>query len=275
MKAIEKTRISGMVERRPSASAMPIGIEVTMPVMDTTSVTNSPPQSLVSTMGSPPRSNPIAAMTIAMAAKTASQSIRGRNPARKPPPRKNASAETTAAVNARSGETAQTPAMQQEEGHHRKRDKEQPGAEPFGRQARNQERQQQQGRKDKGQVYAPAFRFRVEAVDELAELCVDIRPACANLVAGILLEAGIAICSLPHRVDEQEFKRGHHSEPDQQPAHESEQDVGRRIEQPCAQEANEAGGPDRRGALGDHVLADKEWYGGLAHGPRLRLIRHP
>ena len=43
-----------MVERRPSASAIPIGIEATMPVTEITSVTSSPPHSLVSTIGSPP-----------------------------------------------------------------------------------------------------------------------------------------------------------------------------------------------------------------------------
>src|SRR6266481_3461342 len=62
MKAIEKIRISGMLARRPSASAIPIGIEATMPVTDTTSVTKRPPHSLVSTMGNPPWSNPIAAI---------------------------------------------------------------------------------------------------------------------------------------------------------------------------------------------------------------------
>ena len=35
-----------MVERRPSASAMPIGIEATMPVTEMTSVTRRPPHSL-------------------------------------------------------------------------------------------------------------------------------------------------------------------------------------------------------------------------------------
>ncbi len=34
---------------------MPIGIEATMPVTETTSVTSMPPQSRVETIGSPPR----------------------------------------------------------------------------------------------------------------------------------------------------------------------------------------------------------------------------
>ena len=69
MNATEKTRISGIVERRPSASAMPTGIEATMPVTDTTSVTSRPPQSRVSTIGNPPRSSPITAITMPMPAK--------------------------------------------------------------------------------------------------------------------------------------------------------------------------------------------------------------
>ncbi len=77
MKAIEKIRISGIVERRPSASAMPTGIEVTMPVTDTTSVTSRPPHSRVSTTGSPPWSRPITAITMPMPAKHARQTIEG------------------------------------------------------------------------------------------------------------------------------------------------------------------------------------------------------
>ena len=46
-------RTAGMVERRPSASSMPMGNEATIPVMATTSVTNRPPQSDVSTATSP------------------------------------------------------------------------------------------------------------------------------------------------------------------------------------------------------------------------------
>src|SRR5215469_16466129 len=53
MKVMEKMRISGIVERRPSASAIPIGIDATMPVTEITSVTKRPPQSRVSTNGNP------------------------------------------------------------------------------------------------------------------------------------------------------------------------------------------------------------------------------
>ena len=48
-------RTTGMVDRRPSASRMPIGSEATMPTMATTSVTRRPPQSGVST-GTRPKS---------------------------------------------------------------------------------------------------------------------------------------------------------------------------------------------------------------------------
>ena len=54
-----------------------------------------------------------------------------------------------------------------------------------------------------------------------------------------------------------------------------EQDVGRRIEQPRAQEADKAGGLHRRGALGNEVLADEGGCGDVAHQPMLRPIRHP
>ena len=52
---------------------MPTGIEATMPVTDTTSVTSRPPHSRVSTIGKPPRSSPITAMTMPMPAKIARQ----------------------------------------------------------------------------------------------------------------------------------------------------------------------------------------------------------
>ena len=102
MNATENVRISGMVERRPSASAMPIGIEATMPVTDTTSVTSRPPHSRVSTIGNPPRSSPIAAMTMPMPAKIARLTISERHPVRKPPLSKNNAIETMAAVAAKS-----------------------------------------------------------------------------------------------------------------------------------------------------------------------------
>ena len=98
MKAIAEMRINGMVERRPSASAIPIGIEATMPVTEMTSVMRSPPQSLVSTIGSPPRSSPMTAITRAMPAKVATQVRNGRRLR----PKKNVSADTTTAVIAKS-----------------------------------------------------------------------------------------------------------------------------------------------------------------------------
>src|ERR1700733_12665678 len=82
MHAIEKIRIRGIVERRPSANAMPTGIDVTMPVTDTTSVIRRPPQTLVSTIGNPPRSSPITAITAPMPAKIARLTMRARHPDR-------------------------------------------------------------------------------------------------------------------------------------------------------------------------------------------------
>ena len=105
MKAMENIRISGMVARRPSASAIPIGIEATMPVMETTSVTKRPPQSLVSTTGSPPWSSPITDITMPMPAKIARLTIRERHPLRVPPFSRNSSSETIAAVTAKSIQT--------------------------------------------------------------------------------------------------------------------------------------------------------------------------
>ena len=104
MKAIENSRINGIVERRPSASAMPIGIEATMPITETTRVTSMPPQSRVSTIGSPPRSRPMMAMTRAMPAKVAAVATTLRS-ALLPPPMTNTSAVTTMAVKARSVQT--------------------------------------------------------------------------------------------------------------------------------------------------------------------------
>ena len=94
-----------MVERRPNASAMPTGIEVTMPVTDTTSVTSSPPHSLVSTIGNPPWSRPIAAITMPMPAKIDRLAVSARHPVRMPPFNSKSSAETIAAVAAKSVHT--------------------------------------------------------------------------------------------------------------------------------------------------------------------------
>ena len=105
MKAIEKIRISGIDERRPSASAMPTGIDVTMPVTATTSVTSRPPHSRVSTSGSPPLSSPITAITTPMPAKIARHVTSGRQPARRPPPSQNSRADTMTAVATRSAHT--------------------------------------------------------------------------------------------------------------------------------------------------------------------------
>ena len=106
MNATEKTRISGIVERRPRASAMPTGIEATMPVTETTSVTRRPPQSLVSTIGNPPWSRPMTAMTMPMPAKIARLTMSERQPVRMPPLRTNSRIETIAAVVAKSVHTA-------------------------------------------------------------------------------------------------------------------------------------------------------------------------
>ena len=51
MKITENSRTAGMCERRPSASRMPIGSENTMPTADTTTVTSTPPHSVVVDLG--------------------------------------------------------------------------------------------------------------------------------------------------------------------------------------------------------------------------------
>jgi hypothetical protein len=59
----------------------------------------------------------------------------------------------------------------------RERDEEQAGIETFGRQPRNEKRQQQDGRQQKRQIYPPPFGFWIKAVNELGDLRVDERPA--------------------------------------------------------------------------------------------------
>ena len=65
MKAIENILTTGIFERRPRASRMPIGNDATMPVTATTSVTRRPPHCAVSTGSSPKSisSSNIAAMS--------------------------------------------------------------------------------------------------------------------------------------------------------------------------------------------------------------------
>ncbi len=93
---------------------------------------------------------------------------------------------------------------------------------------------------------------------------------------GVFGEAGGAVLAGPDRIDQQEFQRGHDDEPQQQRADDRDQDVGRRIEQPRAQEADEAGGLHRRRTLGDEVLADEDWMMSVSLiAPMLRPSRHP
>jgi len=55
MNTTEASLMTGILERRPSASRMPSGSEATIPVTAMTSVTSNPPQTSVST-GSRPKS---------------------------------------------------------------------------------------------------------------------------------------------------------------------------------------------------------------------------
>ena len=80
---------------------VPTGIEATMPVTDTTSVTRRPPQSLVSTIGNPPRSRPITAITTPMPTKIA----RAMAADRALLPSQNTNADTITAVVTRSAQT--------------------------------------------------------------------------------------------------------------------------------------------------------------------------
>ena len=64
MKPVQKAAISGWLERRPSARSSPSGTETTIAMKDSTKLRRSPPQSRVSTTGSPakpPRRNSSAA----------------------------------------------------------------------------------------------------------------------------------------------------------------------------------------------------------------------
>jgi hypothetical protein len=103
--------------------------------------------------------------------------------------------------------------MQQEEGDNGQCAKEKPGIEALGRQSRNQQRQQQDCGQDEGQIDPPAFRFRIESVDELRKLGLDEGPAGADHMPGILGNAGGAILAGPDRIDQQEFQRGNDGEP--------------------------------------------------------------
>ena len=49
----------GSLERRPSASSTPRGSETTMPTVEITSVTSTPPHKLVETLGSPSAGAPV------------------------------------------------------------------------------------------------------------------------------------------------------------------------------------------------------------------------
>ncbi len=53
MKITHSILMTGIFERRPSASRMPSGSDTAMPTKDRTSVTSSPPHSEVSTCGRP------------------------------------------------------------------------------------------------------------------------------------------------------------------------------------------------------------------------------
>src|SRR5438128_399578 len=59
MKITENNFTAGIVERRPSASRIPIGSENTMPAHETTMVTSTPPQSEVSTLRKPINGMPV------------------------------------------------------------------------------------------------------------------------------------------------------------------------------------------------------------------------
>ncbi len=172
-------------------------------------------------------------------------------------------------------ETLQAAAMQQEERDDRECKKEQPGVEALGGQPRNQQRQQQDCSEQVCQVDPPTLRLRIKAVHQLGELRLYERPACADRMTGMFGKACVAVGAAPDCVDQQEFQRGNRDEPQQQNARDREQDVGRRIEQPGAQEADEAGGLDRRGTLGNELLADESGCRGVAHPPMLRPIRQP
>ena len=76
-----------------------------MPVTETTSVTRRPPHSLVSTIGNPPRSRPMTAITMPMPAKIERLTMSERHPVRMPPFKTNSRIETIAAVAAKSVHT--------------------------------------------------------------------------------------------------------------------------------------------------------------------------
>src|ERR1700692_4583188 len=224
MKAVENIRIKGIVEGRPSASAMPPGIDATMPVTDTTSVTRRPPQSRVSTTGNPPWSRPIIAIIIPRPANVTTLVISGRQPG---PGVGDAAAQSRQQADGPADAEALEPAaMQQEKSDRRKCEEKQAGVDSLGRNPRNQQRQQQDRGEDERQIDPPPLRLRVEAIDELAEFCLDERPAGADRTADIFSETCGAVLAAPDRIDQQKFDRGDQNEPQEKCTHDRDQDVG-------------------------------------------------
>src|SRR5207253_1669413 len=107
------------------------------------------------------------------------------------------------------------------------------------------------------QVDAPSLGFRIKAIDELAEFRLHKGPACADHARRIPGKTSSAVSPAPDCIDQQELDGWNDGEPEQEHAYDREEDVGWRIEQPRAQEADEAGGLDGRGALGNEVLTDE------------------
>src|SRR6516165_10779047 len=114
--------------------------------------------------------------------------------------------------------------MQQKKGNDGKRKEEQARIDPLPRELRNQQRQQEDRRQKEGQIDAPTLRLRIKAIDELAEFGLNERPARANRTPGIFGKTGGPIVSAPDRVDQQKLDRGHDDEPQQQRAHDRDQD---------------------------------------------------
>lgn len=76
-------------------------------------------------------------------------------------------------------------------------------------------------------------------------------------MSDIFGETSSAVLAAPDGIDQKKFNRRNDGDPQQKSACKREQDIGRRIEQACAQEADKAGHLDRRHPLGNEFLSNE------------------
>src|SRR5581483_7876553 len=88
------------------------------------------------------------------------------------------------------------------------------------RRARDQKAREQHGTERENDIRPPALRDRVEAIDQLAELRLDKRPA-----GPARAETGFAAVAGPDRVEKEETQQRRHDERDQEHANHGHHDI--------------------------------------------------